>query len=117
MTLLLAIVIGALYGTALFMMLRRSIVKILIGLAVLGQAGNLLVFTAGGINEPRGQTPLITPAETSLMQPYQDPIPQALVLTAIVIGFGVMAFALTVFKQTYRATGTDDVQAMQDPAR
>lgn len=117
MTLLLAVVIGVLFGTAVFMMLRRSLVKVLIGLAVLGQAGNLLVFTAGGINEPRGKTPLVGPGEASLMQPYQDPIPQALVLTAIVIGFGVMAFALTVFKQTYRATGTDDLAAMQDPAR
>jgi multicomponent Na+:H+ antiporter subunit C len=114
---LMAIVIGVLYGTALFMMMRRSIVKILIGLAVLGQAGNLLVFTAGGLRKERGHTPLIAPDETSLMQPFQDPIPQALVLTAVVIGFGVMAFALTVFKQTYRATGTDDVRAMQDPAR
>lgn len=117
MIILMAVVIGVLYGTAIFMILRRSIVKILIGLAVLGQASNLLVFTAGGLREERGQTPLIAPDETTLMQPFQDPIPQALVLTAVVIGFGVMAFALTVFKQSYRATGTDDVRAMQDPAR
>ncbi len=117
MTILLAIVIGALYGTALFMMLRRSLVKILIGVSILGQAGNLLVFTAGGIVDPRGRTPLVDPGSTGLAPPYQDPIPQALVLTAIVIGFGVMAFSLTLFKQAYRATGSDDTATMQDPAR
>lgn len=117
MTFLLAIVIGVLYATAMFLMLRRNIVKILLGLAVLGQAGNLLVFTAGGVVAERGQAPLIAADETVLTPPAQDPVPQALVLTAIVIGFGVMAFAFTVFKQAYRATGSDDVHALRDPAR
>lgn len=115
MNLLLAITIGVLYGTAIYLMLRRSIVKLLIGLSVLAHAGNLLVFTAGGLTE-RGAAPLIGPDEKYLSGSFQDPIPQALVLTAIVIGFGVLAFALTLFKQAYNETGTDDVEAMQDPA-
>ncbi|MFK7961546.1 MAG: NADH-quinone oxidoreductase subunit K [Phycisphaerales bacterium] len=115
MTLLLAITIGAMYATAVYLILRRSIVKLLIGLSMLAHGGNLLVFVAGGL-APRGESPLIRPTEKVLREGTQDPIPEALVLTAIVIGFGVLAFALTLFKQAYNATGTDDVQAMQDPA-
>lgn len=113
MTLLLALTIGAMYATAIYLILRRSIVKLLIGLSVLAHAGNLLVFVAGGL-APRGESPLIRPTEKYLRDGTQDPIPEALVLTAIVIGFGVLAFALTLFKRAYDVTGTDDVDAMQD---
>ena len=106
-----AFVIGGLYAAGLYMMLRRSIVKLIIGLVLLSHAANLLIFTAGGLT--RGQPPLIAAGETSLTAPFADPIPQALVLTAIVISFGILAFALVLVHRTYQTTGTDDLDELK----
>jgi multicomponent Na+:H+ antiporter subunit C len=106
----LAIVVGALFAVAVYLMLRRSIVKLIIGLGFLGHAANLLIFTAGGL---RRSAPLI-PADGALApQAVADPVPQALILTAIVIGFAVSAFAIVLVKRTAAVAGTDDVDALQ----
>ena len=106
-----AIAVGVLFGCGIYLMLRRNIVKLLLGLILLSHAANLLVFTAGGL--VRGRPPLIAPGEVALSVPYADPLPQALVLTAIVIGFGVLAFAIVLVQQAYRAVGTDDLDRMR----
>ncbi|MCE7984506.1 MAG: Na+/H+ antiporter subunit C [Caldilinea sp. CFX5] len=108
---ILAFVVGVLYAVGLYMMLRRSIVKLIIGLVLLGQAANLLIFTLGGLT--RGRAPLIAPDGTQLTAPYADPLPQALILTAIVIGFGVQAFALVLLKRAYQTVGADDLDDMK----
>lgn len=111
MTLLLAVVIGLLYTAAIYLMLRRSVVRLVFGLVLLGHAANLLIFTAGGL--VRGRPPII--AEGALAPPagVADPVPQALVLTAIVIGFAVVAFAAVLVHRAVDQTGTDDVDAMR----
>lgn len=118
MNLVLAVTIGALYATGLYMMLRRSIAKLIIGLAILGHAANLLIFTSGGLS--RASPPLIPPDADRLAAPHADPLPQALILTAIVISFGLLAFALVLIHRTYQAVHTDDVDRMRsteaDPA-
>lgn len=106
-----AFVIGGLYAAGLYMMMRRSIVKLIIGLALLSHAANLLIFTVGGLT--RGRPPLIAAGETSLAAPFADPIPQALVLTAIVISFGVLAFALVLVHRTHQTVGTDDLDKLK----
>ena len=106
-----AFVIGGLYAAGLYMMMRRSIVKLIIGLALLSHAANLLIFTVGGLT--RGRPPLIAAGETSLVAPFADPIPQALVLTAIVISFGVLAFALVLVHRTHQTVGTDDLDKLR----
>jgi multicomponent Na+:H+ antiporter subunit C len=111
MTLVLAIVIGALFTGGLYMMLRRNLVKVLIGLLLLGHAANLFVFTLGGLT--RGRPPLIPLGETSLTPPYADPVPQALILTAIVISFGVTAFAIILLRQAYISLETDDLSKLR----
>lgn len=112
MSTLLPIVIGVLYATGLYMMLRRSLVKLIIGLALLGHASNLLIFVAAsGRGLVRGGPPIIAADQSSATTAFADPIPQALILTAIVIGFGVLAFALALFHKTYHAVGTDDLDA------
>ena len=102
----LAIVVTVLYSAGFYLMLRRSVVKLIIGLALLGNAANLLIFTASGLT--RGSAPLIAPGQTQPGLPIADPLPQALILTAIVIGFGVLAFAMVLVYRTYQITKTDD---------
>lgn len=111
MTVVLAVVIGLLYAAGLYLMMRRSMVKLILGLALLAHAANLLIFTLGGLT--RGGTPIVPPGSEALAPPYPDPVPEALVLTAIVIGFAVQAFALVLLKRAYQETGSDDMSALQ----
>ncbi|HEU4522871.1 MAG TPA: Na+/H+ antiporter subunit C [Thermoanaerobaculia bacterium] len=112
MSALLPIVIGVLYAAGIYMMLRRSLVKLIIGLALLGHASNLLIFVAAsGRGLVRGGPPIVAEGGTVSAVSIADPVPQALILTAIVIGFGVLAFALALFHRTYKAVGTDDLDA------
>lgn len=90
-------------------MLRRSIMKVVIGLMLLSQAANLLVFTSGGLT---AQGPVfLSSAETGSTLAQADPLPQALVLTAIVIGFGVIIFSLSLLLKAHQAVGSDDINA------
>jgi len=107
---LLAFVIGGLYAAGLFMMLRRSIVKLIIGIGLLGHAANLLIFTIAGLT--RARPPLISESADS-QSVFADPLPQALILTAIVIGFAVQAFALVLVYRVVQTVGTDDLDNMK----
>ena len=107
----LAVVVGGLYAAGLYLMLRRSLVKLVVGLALLGHAANLLIFTVAGLT--RAQPPIVPPGQTQPPVPHADPLPQALILTAIVIGFGVLAFTLVLVYRTYQATQTDDLDDLR----
>jgi multicomponent Na+:H+ antiporter subunit C len=109
MALLFAVLVGVLYGTGFYMMLRRSVVKEIIGLALLAHAANLLIFGAASLT--RGVPPIIPAGAAGLQHGAADPVPQALILTAIVIGFGVTAFAIVLIRRAYEATGSDDFDA------
>jgi multicomponent Na+:H+ antiporter subunit C len=112
MELVLALVIGGLYGAGIYMLLRRTLVKLLIGLVLLSNGANLLIFTAAGLT--RHQAPIIPAHATELPLPAADPLPQALILTAIVIGFGVTAFALVLSYRVYRTVDRVDVDHLQE---
>lgn len=107
MYLLLSILIGVLFTAGIYMVLRRSIVKLVIGLSLLTHAANLLIFVTGRINTP--MPPIIGNNDDILLPPFADPIPQALILTAIVISFGLTAFAIVLIKRTYKQTGNEDL--------
>jgi multicomponent Na+:H+ antiporter subunit C len=107
---ILAFVIGGLYAAALFTMLRRSIVRLIIGIGLLGHAANLLIFTISGLT--RARPPLISDSPGGSIG-FADPLPQALILTAIVIGFAVQAFALVLIYRVVQTVGTDDVDNMK----
>jgi multicomponent Na+:H+ antiporter subunit C len=107
----LAIVIGGLYAAGFYSMLRRSIVKLVIGFILLSNATNLLIFTASGLT--RGRPALVIDGADALAQSHADPLPQALILTAIVIGFGVLAFILVLVHRAYQTIGTDDMDKMK----
>jgi multicomponent Na+:H+ antiporter subunit C len=106
----LAVVIGTLYAAGLFMMLRRSAVKLIIGIGLLGHAANLLIFTIAGLTHAR--PPIVTAARADLST-MADPMPQALILTAIVIGFAVQAFAAVLIHRVIQILGTDDLDQMK----
>jgi multicomponent Na+:H+ antiporter subunit C len=111
MPVILAFVIGGLYAAAIYLLLRRSLVRLLIGLSLLGHAANLLIFTVRELTRAR---PPIVPAEAvALAAPYADPVPQSLVLTAIVIGFGVLAFALALAYRTHKTLNIDDLDQLR----
>jgi len=107
MEVLLAVASGVLYTAGIYLMLRRRLAQLIIGLGLLSNGTNLLIFTAGGLT--RAQPPLVSSTAERLVPPYADPVPQALVLTAIVIGFGLLAFSLVLAHRVHSALGTDDV--------
>lgn len=112
---LLAFVIGGLYASGLYLMMRRSIVKLILGLVLLGHAANLLIFTLGQLT--RAVPPLVPPGGTAPPGDVANPLPQALILTAIVIGFGVQAFALVLVQRAVQTVGTDDLDEMKSTDR
>jgi multicomponent Na+:H+ antiporter subunit C len=104
---LLAAVSGVLYGTGVYLMLRRRLAQLIIGIALLSNGSNILIFTAAGLT--RARPPLIAPGAAGVAGPFADPVPQSLILTAIVIGFGVLAFALVLAHRVHVSAGTDDI--------
>jgi len=110
MELLLVILIGILYASGLYMMLRRSMVKLLIGLILIGNGANLLIFLLGDLS--KGKPPVIDVALTAFQNAYADPVPQSLILTAIVISFGLQSFAVVLLKRVYMITDTDDLDQL-----
>ncbi|MEX2446502.1 MAG: NADH-quinone oxidoreductase subunit K [Dehalococcoidia bacterium] len=110
MEMLLAPVIGLLFACAVYLLMQRSLGQLIIGFALLSNAANLFIFVAAGLGE--GAAPLVDPARNATPPGAADPVPQALILTAIVIGFGVLAFFITLAYRVYRTTGTDDLDAL-----
>ena len=110
MEILLAVITGLLYGAGVYMILRRSLVKLIIGLILLGNGANILIFLVGRI--VKGKPPIIPEESATLLDTYADPVPQALILTAIVISFGLQAFAIVLIKRAYKVVKTDDLDQM-----
>jgi multicomponent Na+:H+ antiporter subunit C len=108
---LLAVVAGGLYAIGFYLMMRRNTVKMILGLAVLSHAVNLAIFTSGRL--PRARPPVVPAGTSVLREPFADPLPQALILTAIVIAFGVQAFVLVLLRRAYEEVGNDDLDAMR----
>lgn len=111
MTLLLAIVVGSLYAAGLYLMMDRNMIRLILGLAILSHAANLLIFTSAGLS--RGRPPIV-PADGAMpMGASADPLPQALILTAIVISFGVLAFAMALVYRAYETVGSEDLDSLR----
>ncbi len=104
-----AAVVGLLFAVSIYLLMRESFVDHIFGLIVLSHAANLFVFGAGRLVE--GAPPIVVAGS---VQPTADPLPQALVLTAIVIGFGVIAFATLLVVRLYSTFGTDDARVLEE---
>lgn len=112
MEVLLALMTGVLYAGGIYLILRRSLVKLIIGLVLLGNGVNLLIFLMGGL--VKGSPPIIPDHAKYITDAVADPVPQALVLTAIVISFGLQSFAIILIKRAYRVLRTDDIDKMNE---
>jgi multicomponent Na+:H+ antiporter subunit C len=111
----LAIVAGLLFASGIYLMLRRSIVKLALGLSLLANAANLVIFVAAGLT--RGEPPLIPEGTAVTDAGAADPLPQAMVLTAIVIGFSVLAFTVTLMHRVYQEMASDDLDGLTEADR
>ena len=113
---LLAIVVGVLYATSLYLLMRRNVVKLIIGLGLLTHAANLSIFVLGGVEHTN---PPIVSRETAAagIEPTANPLAHALILTAIVIGFGTQAFATVLVHRAVQTLGTDDMDNLKSTDR
>lgn len=101
----LLIVMGVLYACGIYLILERSLTRVLLGLMLLANATNLLILSTGGY---AGLAPLFN-KETASSE-YNDPLPQALILTSIVISFAVTAFMLGIIYRTWALARQDEIQ-------
>ena len=111
MEVILSFVTGTLYAGGVYMLLRRSILKLILGIIFLSNATNLLIFLSAGLIQ--GKPDFIDKKSAEVSQSLADPLPQALVLTAIVIGFGIVAFTLALKYKYYKQTNTDDLDQVK----
>lgn len=107
MEFIMAIVIGILFMAAVYLILSRSLLRIILGTGLLSHGAHLLILTMGGLG---GTSP---PVLADGVTDYADPLPQALILTAIVISFGVTAFMIVLFYRTYAEHQTDNMNLMK----
>ena len=108
----LAVVSGSLVAGGIYLLLSRHLVRILFGLVMLSNAVNLMIFTAGGLQHR--QPPLIAADQDTIIAPVANALPQALILTAIVIGFALLTFMFVLFYRTYERLGTADTRLMRE---
>jgi len=102
---------GFLFTCGFYLMLRRNFTRMLIGILFLSQAANLVILVLPGLGP--GFSPIVPDGATRPPDGHPDPLPQALILTAIVIGFGVIAFAIVLLKKAYHGLKTDDLDRLK----
>lgn len=107
----LALLVGIVVALGVYLMLSGHLVRFLFGLVLLSNAANLLIFAAGRLTY--GAPPLIAAGSYALEGPAANALPQALILTAIVISFGLSTFALVLVYRAFDALGTIEADAMR----
>ena len=111
MALLLALTIGILAGSGVWLLLRPRTYQVIIGLSLCSYAVNLFIFSTGGLRT--GAAPVLERGMAGSLATYADPVPQALVLTAIVISFATTALFLVLILAARGLTGTDHVDGKE----
>ncbi|CVI58896.1 MULTISPECIES: Na+/H+ antiporter subunit C [Agrobacterium] len=106
-----SILVGIFFSVAIYLMLSRHSIRMLLGVAILGNAVNLLLFTAGRLTR---EVPPIIPSGMDTLPPgAANPLPQALILTAIVISFSFFCFLLVLTWRAFQELQTDDTDEMR----
>lgn len=108
---IMAVLVGVLMAASTYLMLSRNLVRFVFGLALISHAANLLIFASGGLT--RGRGPLIGPDAELPPPDVANALPQALMLTAIVISFSLLAFALVLAFRSYQELETVDTDSMR----
>lgn len=111
MALIFALAIGVLCGSGIYLLLRARTFSVILGLTLISYATNLLIFASGRLT--RNAPPLLLPGTSG----HADPLPQALVLTAIVIAFGMTAFLVALSLRAKAESGTDHVDTHEPEVR
>ncbi|TPP10367.1 Na+/H+ antiporter subunit C [Rhizobium glycinendophyticum] len=106
-----ALVVGIFFAAAFYLMMSKHIIRVLLGVVLLGNAVNMLIFTAGRLTP--AIPPIIPAGETVLPAGTANPLPQALILTAIVISFSFFCFLLVLTWRAYQDLGTDNTDDMR----
>lgn len=106
-----AVLVGVLMAATVYLMLSRNFVRFIFGLALLSHAANLVIFASGGMT--RARPPLIAPGASAPLPGISNAVPQALILTAIVISFSLLTFALVLAFRTYQELETVDTDHMR----
>ena len=109
MEMVLALAIGVLTGSGVWLLLRPRTFQVIMGLALLSYAVNLFIFSMGRLGLAIGKEPVLQPGLPQDLAHYADPMPQALALTAIVIGFAMTALFLVVLLASRGLSDTDHV--------
>jgi multicomponent Na+:H+ antiporter subunit C len=111
---LLPLVVGSLFASGFYLMLSRSLLRLVLGFLVLSQAANLLLFASGGLR--KGSLPIISEGGSTLTA-GPEPLTQALILTAIVIGFAATAFLVALAWACFKDIRTSDTDEMREAER
>jgi len=107
----LSALVGLFFAVAIYLILSRAVIRMLLGITILGNGANLLIFTMGRVSR---DVPPIVPAGMSVpAEGYANPLPQALILTAIVIGFALFTFLLVLGYRAYQELDADDTDNMR----
>jgi multicomponent Na+:H+ antiporter subunit C len=114
MEIFMAIITGTLYAAGLYLLMHRSFIKLVMGIILFAHASNFFLFTAGGI--VRGMPAFVSDGNPDVGE-LADPLPQALILTAIVIGLGIQAFAIVLLKRVHFTAGTSDLDKLRNTDR
>lgn len=108
---LLSISIGILVAASAYLIMQRRLLQVVLGLSLLSHAANLMIVSSGWVGD--GLSPILRSYSNVNPESYVDPLPQAMVLTAIVISFAVTAFLLVLALSAYRRLETDDVDQIR----
>jgi multicomponent Na+:H+ antiporter subunit C len=99
-----ALTVGVVFGSGLYLVMQRNLLRFVFGLVLMSGAVNVALFVAGRLT--RGVAPLVPEGAKAPPPGAANALPQALILTAIVIGFGLIVFALVLLLRTYERLGT-----------
>ncbi|KFC71383.1 Na(+) H(+) antiporter subunit C [Devosia sp. LC5] len=107
----LAVLVGLFIALGVYLLLSRSIIRMLLGVTIFGNGVNLLIFTAGRLT--REVAPIVPAGLDQPAGPIANPLPQALILTAIVIGFAMFSFLLVLAYRAYQELDADNTDTMR----
>ncbi len=110
MNLIIAITIGILFTSSIFLMLHRSFFKLILGVIIFGYATIFFLFMVCGVT--RNAPALVSDLATVDLANIADPLPQALTLTAIVIGIGIQIFVIVLLKKVFQIVKTEDLDEL-----